>query len=137
MAKRLRSKSAQKLYFSFGHDVTILPVLTALGVFPPDSDVPLGTKAIEFSRPFHGGNHVPFCGNVIVEKLACEKADYVRVSNNQVPVPLEGCGVGPSGFTDGWCELEAVLQQGVRRKAVREGKEWFERDCGLKDIIWQ
>jgi len=69
------------------------------------------------------------------------------VLNNQVPgtppfgtngvVPLEGCGVGPSGFTDGLCEVETFLKQEARRKAVREGKEWFERVCGLKDIIWQ
>ena len=52
-----------------------------------------------------------------MEKLRCPHADYVRVLNNQVPsisanmnlvtvVPLEGCGDGPSGFSDGLCEVE-------------------------------
>src|SRR2546423_2991496 len=60
MAKRLRSNSSNSLYFSFGHDVypsffeliqvTILPVLTALGLFPKSAYKPLGTDAIEWSR---------------------------------------------------------------------------------------
>ena len=96
MAKRLRSKSSQTLHFSFGHDVfppndvgltqvTVLPVLTALGVFPPGAGDQLGTKAIEWSRIFRVGNIVPFCGNVAIEKLHCGKKDFVRVLNNQVP----------------------------------------------------
>ena len=65
--------------------MALLPVLTALGMFPKRAYEPLGTDAIEWSRAFRTGNHVPFCGNVIVEKLRCEKADYIRVLNNQVP----------------------------------------------------
>jgi hypothetical protein len=53
-----------------------------------------------------------------VEKLHCIDRDYVRVLNNQIPsmpfklnlmtlVPLEGCGDGPSGFSDGLCEVES------------------------------
>lgn len=52
-------------------------------------------------------------------------------------VPLEGCGNGPSGFSDGLCEVEAFLTQKKRKKAVESGIDWFEERCGLKDIIWQ
>jgi hypothetical protein len=101
MGERLRSKSSEKLYFSFGHDVhapavsmlmqvTIFPVLTALGVFPKEAYIPLGTKAIQWNRAFRSGNLVPFCGNVIVEKLRCADGDYVRVLNNQVPSTIFG-----------------------------------------------
>jgi hypothetical protein len=65
--------------------VTILPVLTALAVFPPGAYDELGTDGIDWSRGFKGGNWVPFCGNVVVEKLECEEADYVRVLSNQMP----------------------------------------------------
>ena len=135
----------------------MLPVLTALGLFPKSAYNPLGTDAIEWSRTFRGGNLIPFCANIAVEKIRCTDADYVRILNNQVPgishdilinlVPLEGCGVGPSGLTDGLCEvrshfksliqMEAFLNQSTRRKAVESGVEWFESQCGLNDIIWQ
>lgn len=147
MAHRLRSNSSQKLYFSFGHDITILPVLTALGLFSESAFTPLRTDAVDWYRSFRGGNHVPFCANLVVEKLQCPEADYVRVLNNQVPrmifpscvdiVPLEGCGNGPSGIPDGLCELEAFLAQKNRKKAVESGVEWFEERCGLNDIRWQ
>lgn len=52
-------------------------------------------------------------------------------------VPLEGCGNGPSGFSDGLCEVEAFLTQKKRKKAVESGVDWFEERCGLKEIIWQ
>ena len=52
-------------------------------------------------------------------------------------VPLEGCGNGPSGFSDGLCEVEAFLSQNNRKKAVESGNDWFEERCGLKDIVWQ
>lgn len=105
------------LWCAYIHKITILPVLTALGLFPDRAYEPLGAKAIDWYRAFRGGNHIPFCGNVVVEKLQCAHADYVRILNNQVPsiifvdvwlivVPLEGCGDGPTGFTDGLCEVE-------------------------------
>jgi len=92
-------------------------VLSALAVFPPTAYNELGVDGIDWSRGFTGANWVPFCGNLVVEKLGCEDADYVRVLSNQIPglslqmqhisyvVPLEGCGNGPSGFTDGLCEV--------------------------------
>jgi len=89
--------------------------MTALGLFSKKAHEPLGTKAIEWNRGFRGGNIIPFCGNLVIEKLNCSDGqNYIRVLNNQVPgiplqfpnlVPLEGCGVGPSGFTDGICEV--------------------------------
>jgi len=85
MAYRLRSNSSQKLYFSFGHDITILPVLTALGLFPDSTFTPFPTDGIDWYRSFRGGNLVPFCANLVVEKLRCTEFDYVRVLNNQVP----------------------------------------------------
>jgi hypothetical protein len=65
--------------------ITILPVLTALGLFPNGAYKPLGAEAIEWNRAFRAGNHIPFCGNIIVEKLRCDHANYVRILNNQVP----------------------------------------------------
>lgn len=85
MAHRLRSNSSLKLYFSFGHDITILPVLTALGLLPESAFTPLRTDTMDWYRSFRGGNHVPFCANLVVEKLRCPEDDYVRVLNNQVP----------------------------------------------------
>lgn len=95
--------------------VTILPVLSALGVFPKSAYDELGTDGINWWRGFKGGDWVPFCANLVVEKLQCENADYVRILSNQIPgispksrsklVPLEGCGNGPSGFTDCLCEV--------------------------------
>ena len=93
----------------------------------------------------------------MVEKVHCPNGYYVRILNNQIPgsffccstdlVPLEGCGVGPSGLTDGLCEvrshpksliqMEAFLTQSNRKKAVESGVEWFESQCGLNDITWQ
>jgi hypothetical protein len=54
-----------------------------------------------------------------------------------VIVPLVGCGNGPSGFTDGLCEVEAFLSQKSRKKAVESGSKWFEKECRLRDITWQ
>lgn len=94
--------------------------MTALGLFPERAFKSLGTKEIEWNRAFRGGNLVPFGGNLVIEKLNCSDGQaYVRVLNNQVPgissqkiadlVPLEGCGVGPSGYTDGICEVLPAL----------------------------
>jgi hypothetical protein len=94
MAERLRSKSSNTLQFSFGHDVylfdwimkvTLLPVMTALGLFPERAFKPLGTKSIEWNREFRGGNIIPFCGNLVVEKIKCSDGRYVRILNNQIP----------------------------------------------------
>jgi hypothetical protein len=65
--------------------VTILPILSALDVFPPGAYDDLGANGINWSREFKAGNWVPFCGNVVVEKLQCEDADYIRVLSNQMP----------------------------------------------------
>jgi hypothetical protein len=94
--------------------------VTALGLFSKRAFEPLETKNIEWNREFRGGNIIPFCGNLVIEKLNCSDGqNYVRVLNNQVPgisslnliniVPLEGCGVGPSGFTDGMCEVAVAM----------------------------
>lgn len=73
------------IILNFLMQITILPVLTALGLFPDRAYEPLGGNGIDWHRAFRTGNHVPFCGNLIVEKIRCHHADYVRVLNNQVP----------------------------------------------------
>ena len=65
--------------------ITVLPVMTALGLFPDRAYKPLNAERIDWHRAFRCGNNVPFCGNIIVEKLHCHHADYVRILNNQVP----------------------------------------------------
>ena len=110
MAHRLRSNSSQKLYFSFGHDITILPVLTALGLFPGSAFTPLGTDAIDWYRSFRGGSHVPFCANLVVEKLRCKEADYVRVLNNQVPGTAFQSRVNDSSSRRLWKRSVGILR---------------------------
>jgi len=60
-------------------------VLSALALFPSTAYNELGVDGIVWSRGFKGADWVPFCGNLVVEKLQCEDAEYVRVLSNQIP----------------------------------------------------
>ena len=68
-------------------------MLSALAVFPEEASDPLGTDAIKWNRAFRGGNYIPFCGNVVVEKLECDNGEYIRVLSNQVPC-MSVCSLG-------------------------------------------
>jgi hypothetical protein len=63
----------------------LVPVISALGILPEAAYEPLRTDAIDWFRSFKAGDYVPFCGNLVVEKLQCQNGDYVRVLSNQVP----------------------------------------------------
>lgn len=71
-------------------------------MFSTEASHPLETDAIKWNRAFRGGNYIPFCGNVVVEKLECDNRDYVRVLSNQIPC-MPVCGL-----TDSQCLLKVV-----------------------------
>ncbi|OCK79484.1 phosphoglycerate mutase-like protein [Lepidopterella palustris CBS 459.81] len=124
--------SAGPLFFSFVHDGDIVPMLTALDLFPDKNHLPI--THIAHDRKWRTSQVSPMSGRVIFERLTCPSQPYdtastsnetfVRVNINDGIVAIPGCASGP-GHSCPLSEFEA-------RVAMR-GRELgdFRERCGL------
>lgn len=137
--------SAGSLFFSFVHDGDILPLLSALHLFPSAEDLP--TDRAPEDRLWRTSSIVPMGGRVEFERMVCPQVychsnaplypnhvycnpphpePYVRVVVNDGVVPIPGCDDGPGKS----CPLAAF-----ERKVMLRGWEVgdFGRLCELEE----
>lgn len=138
--------SAGPLFLSFVHDGDILPLLSALDLFPQPQHLPTDTPSPP-ARTWKTSSLVPMGARVVFERVACPHVychsnaplypnhvycdppvhePYVRVVVNDGVVPVPGCDGGP-GRT---CPLSAF-----ERRVLLRGWEvgGFGTLCGLED----
>lgn len=134
VAEQLRKGSnTQGMFATFSHDNSIMPIITALGMYRHDnftSPTLVPTSHNPYAREFKSGKTVNFAGNFAVELFTCSQAQFVRLQNNQAVYPLEDCGPGPSGGPDGMCELNAWLDSAAVRDSVKHGVVNGAKLCG-------
>jgi len=125
-------KGAPEIFADFTSDNSILPILAALSLLKPPSDLPL--SHVPLASTFPVSQITPFAGNLIVERLTCRDpsswtprfyrkgsrwSDYIRVLVNDAPVPLQDCG--PEGVERGICELNTWIKN---QAFSTDGGEW-------------
>ncbi|KAK3684713.1 hypothetical protein LTR37_020007 [Vermiconidia calcicola] len=138
--------SAGPLYFSFVHDGDIVPLLTALDLFPQTPELP--TTHVLHNRTWRTSDVVPMGGRLVIERLSCaaprhcwsnapfypnhvycepqEYDTYVRLNVNDGIVALPACQDGPGSS----CSLEEFLW--LVQKRGSEIDE-FKYICGLDE----
>jgi hypothetical protein len=107
------------IYADFSHDNQMIAIYAALGLFPQAR--PLDPVNPDPKRTLVVSRLVPFSGRMVIEKVACEGREYVRIFVNDERQPLEFCGADRHGL----CSLDAfVASQGYARS---DGGGDFER----------
>ncbi|KAK4548315.1 hypothetical protein LTR36_010185 [Oleoguttula mirabilis] len=142
----LEGPGAGPLYLSFVHDGDIIPLLSALDLFPQVPDLP--ASHVMHNRTWRTSDIVPMGGRLIFERLACpayqycwDNADYgypnhiycsppqdeyfVRINVNDGIVALPGCDTGPGSS----CPLGEFVEM-VKRRGLDLGD--FRKVCGLE-----
>jgi len=115
-------ESAGPFYFTFVHDGDIIPMLSALRLFPDPKD--LSVTHIEQARKWKTSQVTPMGGRILFERLNCGGNKHVRLNVNDGIVALPGCDSGPGKS----CPLDQFA--GHIRKRVEEGGD-FRKVCGL------
>ncbi|KAI4721719.1 phosphoglycerate mutase-like protein [Aureobasidium sp. EXF-10727] len=137
--------SAGPLFFSFVHDGDILPLLSALDLFPSAEDLP--TDRAPEDRVWKTSSIVPMGGRIEFERMVCpyvychsnaplypnhvycdppHHEPYVRVVVNDGVVPIPGCDDGPGKS----CPL-AAFERRVMLRGWEVGD--FGKLCGLEE----
>jgi hypothetical protein len=94
------------IYVDFSHDNTMIAIFSALGLFRQRR--PLSTAGPDARRTWRTHQMVPFSGRMVVEKMACDGGEYVRILVNDALQPLDFCAKDEVGV--GHCELSAFVE---------------------------
>ena len=128
------------------HDGDIIPLLSALDIFPQHPDLPI--SHVLHNRTWRTSDVVPMGGRIIFERLACATPPdcwsnapfypnhvyctpqpdeiYVRINVNDEIVAIPGCDSGPGGT----CPLDDFLERVKKRGSEIEK---FGTICGLDE----
>ncbi|QIX01064.1 hypothetical protein AMS68_006581 [Peltaster fructicola] len=141
----LAGPEAGTLFLSFVHDGDIIPMLTALDLFPQYSGMPV--LNIRKDRTWRISDTVPMGARIIFERMTCgvsqecwsnemypnhlycsppEEDEFVRIVVNDRAVPLHECDSGPGGS----CHLSQFLQRITQNGETLDN---FQEKCGLSD----
>ncbi|CCH44137.1 putative acid phosphatase DIA3 [Wickerhamomyces ciferrii] len=124
------------LTLSFTHSSDIFPVLSALGIFNGDEELPIDHQV--FNHPWKISNIMPMGARLILERLECEdeQDSFVRIIHNDAVIPIENYSKGP-GFSTSLKDFEKYINERL------DGKD-FRKDCGNDDntpqdltIFWE
>ncbi|KAI0028509.1 phytase [Vararia minispora EC-137] len=107
-------------YADFSHDNQMVAIYSAIGLFNQTLN-PLEPQA---NRTWVNSRLVSFAARMVVEKLDCNGAAFVRVMVADKVQPLEFCG----GDADGLCSLDAFVKS--QRYSREDGYSDFEK-CGF------
>ncbi|EEB08895.1 thiamine-repressible acid phosphatase pho4 [Schizosaccharomyces japonicus yFS275] len=130
LANGTLTEDDQQVFYGFTHDAQIIPVENALGFFPDINANGLPADRNPFFYSQKTSDFVPFAGNLLTEVFQCsDNKYYVRHLVNQQVFPLTDCGFGPSGSSDGLCELEAYLSSSVRSNYTLNGRNLYVDYC--------
>ncbi|KAI6040975.1 phosphoglycerate mutase-like protein, partial [Pisolithus marmoratus] len=124
---------ARQLYLEFGHDVTILLVLSAMNL---NKDViPLTPEYMPVDRKFRGSEQSPFAARMIWEKFTC-KDSYVTFQGSQVRLllngetyPLTPCRKSLQDLRFGTCSLSEFVKANAFSTNTRYGDETWNAAC--------
>lgn len=95
------SNRVPKVDIAFGHAETILPVLTAFGLFKDSRTLLANNFAQNTYRKFHGAEISPFAANIAVGLYRCSAENYVtKFFVNEVAVHIPACGHTICSFLD-------------------------------------
>ncbi|KIK42032.1 hypothetical protein CY34DRAFT_166320 [Suillus luteus UH-Slu-Lm8-n1] len=122
---------SRPLYLEFGHDVTILLALSALGL--AKDDPPLSPDEIRFGRRFRTSELTPFAANMVWEKFTCTTSydgPQIRLILNDATMPLTICGQGMDP-TYGTCSLDAFVNANHYSTSIQFRDETWNATCGL------
>jgi multiple inositol-polyphosphate phosphatase/2,3-bisphosphoglycerate 3-phosphatase len=76
----------------FTHAETLIPLITALGMFKDDHPISGKMTYDELkNRAFHSSHFSPFQGNIIFEVYDCPEGHCFRLFVNERPIVLPGC----------------------------------------------
>lgn len=133
-------EGSKSMYWTFMHDVNIVPILAALGLtIPVDADLPLN-GTIPFYNQYKSSEIVPMGAHLVLERMQCDKTAisdeglYVRAVLNEAVVPFPNCHDGP-GYS---CSLEnyehKVVMENYRpyTEVCEVSKEWPQ----YVDFFW-
>ncbi|KAK6458869.1 histidine phosphatase superfamily [Scheffersomyces xylosifermentans] len=122
----LKDDSAKnKVWLSFTHDTDIDHFLSALGIFTPKEDLPLGY--IDFDRSYIHAYIVPQAARIYTEKLKCGNDSYIRYVINDSVKPIPECSSGP-GFSCKFDDFEKYIESRFN------GRD-FATQCGLPSNV--
>lgn len=121
---------ARDLYLEFGHDVTILLVLSAMNL---NKDIiPLTPEYIPPDRKFRGSEQSPFAAWMIWEKFTCKhsfEGPQVRLLLNGETYPLTSCQKSLKDLRFGTCSLSRFVKANVFSTNIRYGDETWNAAC--------
>jgi hypothetical protein len=81
-----------KSHLRFSHSETLISLISYLDLFKDAFSWNNSTTVEQFkSRAFRSSRISPFLGNVILEKLTCDDADYLRIFLNEELIDIPKC----------------------------------------------
>jgi len=119
------------IFFSFGHDGDVIPMLSSLGLF--DGDPKLPVDRVLTKRNWKTSQIVPMGGRVTFERMTCtshpekhgsQDGVFIRFNVNDGIVALPSCATGPGQS----CPLDRFMEHVEERG--RLGGD-FREICGL------
>ncbi|KAH7889343.1 phosphoglycerate mutase-like protein [Phlebopus sp. FC_14] len=122
---------AKELYLEFGHDVSILLILAAMGL---NEDIPpLSGDHIRPHRRFRTSEQTPFAAQMIWEKFSCAKSfkgPQVRLLLNDATYPLSICEKSRMDKRYGTCSLHEFIKANSYSTGVQYGDAMWNASCG-------
>ncbi|KAG2157184.1 phosphoglycerate mutase-like protein [Suillus clintonianus] len=122
---------SRPLYLEFGHDVTILFALSALGL--AEDDPPLSPNELRPGRKFRTSELTPFAANMVWEKFTCTSSydgPQIRLILNDATLPLTICGQGMDPIL-GTCSLDTFVNANHYSTSIRFRDKTWNATCGV------
>ncbi|KAG1891092.1 phosphoglycerate mutase-like protein [Suillus subluteus] len=122
---------SRSLYLEFGHDVTILLALSALGL--AKDDPPLSPNKLRPGRKFRTSELTPFAASMVWEKFTCTSSydgPQIRLILNDATMPLTICGQGMDPIL-GTCSLDTFVNVNHYSTSIRFRDKTWNATCGV------
>lgn len=122
---------SRPLYLEFGHDVTILLALSALGL--AKDNPPLSPDELRPGRKFRTSELTPFAASMVWEKFTCTSSydgPQIRLILNDATIPLTICGQGMDP-TLGSCSLDTFVSANHYSTDIRFRDKTWNATCGV------
>lgn len=121
---------AKELYLEFGHDTSILLVLSAMAL--NKDATPLPVDHIRVHRKFHTSEQTPFAARMVWEKFSCKKSFHgpqIRLLLNSATYPLTTCQKSFKDKEFGSCSLKEFISVNQFNLNIHYGDETWNATC--------
>jgi len=122
---------AERLYLEFGHDTSILIVLSAMGLNKDAALLPAGH--IRHHRKFRTSEQTPFAARMVWEKFTCKKSfdgPQIRLLLNSATYPLTPCQRSLKDKKFGTCSLSEFVKTNKFSTNIRYRDATWNATCG-------